>query len=117
VVRLGIAVVSAVARTERALALRAAVARANPSDRERLERRLERAASACGCSSGSVALLAGAVGMVVWWLRASDGLPSLWPEVGVAGLLVVGAALIGKLAGLAAADAWLWWIGRRFRQP
>jgi hypothetical protein len=63
--RLGSADVRAAARTERALALRAVVAHQNPPDRERLEVRLERAANACGCSTGSVALLVAVVGAVV----------------------------------------------------
>jgi hypothetical protein len=114
--RLGSAGVRAGARTERAQALRAVVAHANPPDRRRLEVRLEKAANACGCSTGSVALLAATVGAVVWWLIALDGQIALWPGAALAGLLVVGAAFVGKLAGLATADAWLWWVGRRFRQ-
>jgi hypothetical protein len=51
----------------------------------------------------------------VWWLLALDKRLALWPEAALAGLLVVGAAFVGKLAGLATADAWLWWVGRRFR--
>jgi hypothetical protein len=95
--------------------LRAVVAHADPPDRERVEARLERAANACGCSSGSASLLVAAGGAVLWWLLALDARLSLWPEAALAGLLVVGAALAGKLAGLATADVWLWWVGRRFR--
>jgi hypothetical protein len=95
--------------------LRAVVAHANPPNRARLEVRLEKAANTCGCSTGSVALLAATVGAVVWWLLALDKRLALWPEAALAGLLVVGAAFVGKLAGLATADAWLWWVGRRFR--
>ncbi len=105
------------ARTERALALRAVVARTNPPDRKRLDARLERAAGACGCSSGSIALLAAVVGTVAWWLVALDARIAVWPEAAVAGLLLVGAALVGKLAGLATADLWLWWVERRFGRP
>lgn len=104
------------ARTERALALRAAVSHANPPDRERLEARLEWAGDACGCSTGSVALLVAVGGAVVWWLLALDAQFALWPEAALAGVGVVGAALVGKLAGLATADLWLWWVGRRFRR-
>jgi hypothetical protein len=114
--RLESAGVTARGRTERALALREVVARANPPDRERLEVRLERAANACGCSTGSVALLAAAVGTVGWWLLGLDAQIALWPEAALAGLLVVGAALVGKLTGLAAADLWLWWVARKFRR-
>jgi hypothetical protein len=96
--------------------LRAVVAHANPPDRARLEVRLDKAANACGCSTGSVALLAAATGVVAWWLLSLDARPALWPEAALAGLLVVGAAFVGKFAGLATADAWLWWVGRRFRQ-
>ena len=105
------------ARTERALALRVVVAHADPPDRERLEARLERAANACGCSIGSIALLAAAVATVVWWLVALDARIAVWPEAALAGLMLVGAALVGKLAGLATADLWLWWVDRRFHRP
>lgn len=103
------------ARRDRAVALRALVANANPPDRERLELRLERAASACGCSTGSIALAAALLVTGAWWVVALDGRLALWPEAALAGLLVMGATLAGKLAGLAVADAWLWWLGRRFR--
>jgi sterol desaturase/sphingolipid hydroxylase (fatty acid hydroxylase superfamily) len=95
--------------------LRVLVAHQNPPNRDRLEVRLEKAANACGCSTGSVALLVAVVGAVVWWLLALDAQLALWPEAAVAGLAVVGAALAGKLAGLAAADLWLWWVERRLR--
>jgi hypothetical protein len=96
--------------------LRAVVARADPPDRQSLEVRLDRAANACGCSTGSVALLAAAGGTVVWWLLALDAQVALWPEAALAGLLLVGVAFVGKLVGLATADLWLWWVGRRFRR-
>jgi hypothetical protein len=108
--------VRAHARRDRALALRIVVANANPPDRERLESRLARAANACGCSTGSIALVAALLGAGAWWLVALDGRLALWPEAALAGLLILGATLVGKLTGLAAADAWLWWVGRRFRQ-
>ncbi len=104
------------ARTDRALALRAVVEQQNPPDRERLELRLDRAANACGCSTGSVALLAAIVGAVVWWLFALEAQLSVWPEAALAGLAIVGAALVGKLAGLVTADLWIWWVGRRLRR-
>ena len=107
---------STAARTERALALQAVVAQQNPPDRERLEARLDRAANACGCSTGSVALLVAVLGAVVWWLFALDAQLAVWPEAALAALVVVGAALVGKLAGLAAADLWIWWVGRRLRR-
>ena len=78
--------------------------------------RLQWAANACGCSTGSAALLVAVLGAVMWWLLALDAQLALWPEAALAGLAVVGAALVGKLAGLATADLWLWWVGRRFRR-
>jgi hypothetical protein len=108
--------VRALVRTERASALRAAVERQNPPDRERLEARLDRAANACGCSTGSVALLVAVGGAFVWWLIALDAQLALWPEAALAGFAVVGAGAVGKLAGLATADLWLWWVGRGLRR-
>ena len=104
------------ARTRRVLALQAVVEQQSPPDRERLEVRLHRAANACGCSTGSVALLVTVVVAVGWWLLALDAQLALWPEAAVAALGVVGAALLGKLAGLAAAYVWIWWVGRRLRR-
>ena len=104
-------------RMDRALALRAAIARADPPDREWVEARLDRAARACGCATGSVALLAAVVGAVAWWLVALDAGLDLWPEAMVAAFGVVGAAFVGKLAGLATAELWLWWAERRFLRP
>ncbi len=62
-----------------------------------------------------MALLAAGAGVVAWWLIALDARLALWPDAALAGLLTLGAALVGKLAGLATADLWLWWVGRRFR--
>jgi hypothetical protein len=103
------------ARSTRASALLAVVSSADPPDRERLEARLERAGNACGCSTGGIALFVALAAAVVWWGLAHDARVALWPEAVLAGLLVVAATLAGKLAGLATADVWLWWVGRRFR--
>ena len=91
----------------------ALVARVDPPSRTTLEARLEKAAGACGCSTGGAALLAAVAGAAAWWLVRLDGRVALWPEAAVAALVVVGATVLGKLAGLAAADVWLWWTGRR----
>jgi hypothetical protein len=96
--------------------LQAVVEQQNPPDRERLEVRLDRAANACGCSTGTVALLVAVVGAVVWWLLALDAQLAVWPEAALAALAVVGAALVGKLVGLATAEVWIWWVGRRLRR-
>lgn len=109
------AVLTAAGRAARAHALRAALTQASPAERARLEVRIERAVSACGCTTGSAALLGAAAVAVAWWAVRLDGRIVLWPDVAVAGLLVLAGALLGKLAGLAAADAWLWWTGRRLR--
>jgi hypothetical protein len=92
------------------------VAHVDPAERTRLEARLRKAAHACGCSTGSAALLVAAGGVAVCWMLRLDARVALWPEAAVAGLVLVGAAVLGKLAGLAAADLWLWWTGRRFRR-
>jgi hypothetical protein len=98
------------------LVLRAVIARENPPDRERLEVRLERVANACGCSTGSVALLVAVLGAVLWWLLVLDAQLALWPEAALTGLAVVCSASVGKLAGLVMADLWLWSVERRFRR-
>jgi hypothetical protein len=52
----------------------------------------------------------------VWWLLALDAQLAVWPEAALAALAVVGAALVGKLVGLATAEVWIWWVGRRLRR-
>jgi hypothetical protein len=98
-----------------ARALRAPRAGAALSSRERLDERLQKAGRACGCSSGALAALVATTAVVVWWALARDGRVVLWPEAAVAALVVVGAAIGGKLAGLAAAEVWLRWLGRGLR--
>jgi hypothetical protein len=107
------AVVTGGSRAARAQAVRAALAGADPPGRDRLEAWLERAGNACGCSTGAAAMLLALAGAAVWWVLARDARLALWPEAAGVVLVVLGAAVAGKLAGLAAADAWLWWISRR----
>lgn len=58
-----------------------------------------------------------ALGASVVWLALSRGSGvALWPDAGIAALAVVGAAGLGKLVGLAAADLWLWATGRRLER-
>jgi multisubunit Na+/H+ antiporter MnhG subunit len=103
-------------RAARADTVRALLAHADPVDRMRLQARLERAAAACGCTTGGVALLVAGVAVVAWWVLARDGEWILWAEAGVALLLVIAAAVIGKLLGLATADVWLWTTRRRLER-
>jgi hypothetical protein len=50
------------------------------------------------------------------WLLALDAQLAVWPQAALAALAVVGAALVGQLAGLATADLGIWWVGRRLRR-
>jgi hypothetical protein len=110
------AVMTATGRVARAEAVRALVARVDPADRPRLEARVQKAAVACGCSTGSVALLAAAVGAIIWWVIARDGQPIFWTEAGVTISLVIAATVFGKLVGLVAADVWLLTTRRRLER-
>jgi hypothetical protein len=72
---------------------------ADAETRRRLEPRLTRALSACGCSSGAVALLLGSALSVLWWLTQREGRLVMWREAGIAAVAVVVATVLAKLGG------------------
>jgi len=78
--------------------------------RARVEPRAVRAVNACGCSSGAVGLLFGAIVSVLWWLTERDGHMVMWPEFGVAAVGVLGLTMAAKIAGILFARLWLVWL-------
>lgn len=92
------------------------LASADPETRSRLEPRLARAVSACGCSSGSVALLLGSALAVLWWLTQRDGRVVMWREAAIAAVAVVVGTLLAKLGGILFARVWIAWTRRRLER-
>jgi hypothetical protein len=75
-----------------------------PEEAERWRRRLGRTARPCGCKSGAAATLAALAAVIVW--AGTGGLPSGILAAATAALaalgVVLGAAVAGKLCGIAA---------------
>lgn len=73
-----------------------------PEERRRAEAAINAGLRACGCGTGAVFALAGVLGSVTRFAARGS-----WPDTRAllgAGALVLGLALIGKVAGLAAAE-------------
>jgi hypothetical protein len=73
--------------------------------REGSQREINRALRACGCAESSVGLMAGLFGFAGYALwRWLQGFPFGWRHLGWALLAMFAGALLGKLAGLVAAE-------------
>ena len=75
----------------------------NPVEASEWARRLKQTERTCGCKSGAVMMLGAIIGWPVWVI--ASGLPNGVLSIGTAVLtyigVVVGSAVVGKLAGLA----------------
>lgn len=78
--------------------------------RARFEPLVVRAVNACGCTSGAFGLLFGMVVSFLWWLTQRDGDMIMWPEFGVAAVVVLGFTMAAKTGGILFARLWLVWL-------
>ncbi|MEO6712260.1 MAG: hypothetical protein ABIM89_02390 [Mycobacteriales bacterium] len=82
------------------------LARLEADRRAKLEPALTRAVNACGCTSGAVALIAGMVAAIGWWLAERGDRIVMWPEAGIAFGVVLGVTLLAKGAAILTGKLW-----------
>ena len=83
------------------------------AEREVLQRKAARYSNECGCSTGSLFLIAATIGLIVdaVFFAGNFG-PSIW-NIG----WLLGAAMVGKLTGMIAGRIRLFLLCRRLTEP
>lgn len=75
----------------------------DPAEASEWARRLKQSERTCGCKSGAIMMLVAVIGWPIWVI--ASGLPDGLLSIGAAVLtyigVVVGSAVVGKLAGIA----------------
>lgn len=94
----------------------ALLARGGFAHNDKVRKRVERAAAACGCKSGAVAMAVATAACVAWWLAERDGQFLLWPQGAYAVGAIVAATVAGKVGGIAVARLWLWGFQARLER-
>jgi hypothetical protein len=61
-------------------------------------------------------MLVSVVAAFAWWVIEDGARFVLWPQLGIAALAVLIAAILGKLTGIASAGVWLWITRRRLER-